>query len=307
MKQRIMQFAKRVTRTLTSEITAVNATNIVLTASLHAHRVKELGVVKALKEVEFKAFSQWGEDGIIQYLINLVPIENETFIEFGVENYTEANTRFLLMHDNWKGLVVDGSQKHIDQIRNDEIYWKHELTAQCRFINRDNINEIFKNAGFVGDIGLLSIDIDGNDYWVWEKIDVIMPRIVVCEYNSTFGCKRPITVPYNAEFVRTDVHYSNLYYGASLAALCHLAVRKGYDFVGSNSTGSNAFFVRNDLRHGLRKFSAVDGYIESKVRESRNKSGDLTFLTGAERLRLIKDMPVYDIDNDVIVPIKDIV
>lgn len=306
MKQRIRQLAKRLIRTLTSEIITINETNIILTAGQHANRVRNLGTIRTFKDVEFRAFSQWGEDGIIQYLISHIPVENETFIEFGVENYIESNTRFLLIHDNWKGLILDSSQEHINEIRNDKIYWKHDITAKCRFISCENINDIFRGSGFVGDIGLLSIDIDGNDYWVWEKIDVIRPRIVVCEYNSVFGCERSITIPYNAEFMRSSAHYSNLYYGASLPALCQLATRKGYDFVGSNSTGSNAFFVRNDLQHGLRTLSAAEGYIESKVRESRSKSGELTFLSGADRLQLVRELSVHDIERDIIAPIKDI-
>jgi len=306
MKHYVTNIANRIKRLLTGGLTSQIETNIVLTAQLHVDRIMQLSDIENLREVEFKAFSQWGEDGIIQYLIDKVPIENKSFVEFGVENYIESNTRFLLLNNNWKGLVLDGSRSHIDSIRNDSIYWRHDLTAECRFITRGNINDTLAGCGYEEDIGLLSIDIDGNDYWVWEKIDTIRPRIVVCEYNSVFGCEHPITVPYNAEFIRTSAHYSNLYYGASLAALCQLAAEKGYDFVGSNSTGSNAFFVRNDLQHGLRTFSAVEGYVESKVRESRNKSGGLTFLTGIERLQLIRDMPVHDIDRDIIVPIKDI-
>jgi len=190
----------------TGEIIASNETNIVLTAGLHVHSIRKLGAIKSLRDVEFRAFSQWGEDGIIQYLISQVPIENTSFVEFGVENYLEANTRFLLINDNWKGLVLDGSQRHIDFIRNDKIYWRHDLTAECRFITRENINDTLDGCGFRGDIGLLSIDIDGNDYWVWESIDIIKPRIVVCEYNSVFGGQQAVTVPYDAIFVRTDAH-----------------------------------------------------------------------------------------------------
>ena len=184
----------------TAEITASNETNIILTAGLHVHKIRELGVVKSLRDVEFRAFSQWGEDGIIQYLINQVPIESTSFVEFGVENYLEANTRFLLINDNWKGLVLDGSERHIDFIRNDKIYWRHDLSAECRFITRENINDTLDECGFRGDIGLLSIDIDGNDYWVWESIDIIKPRIVVCEYNSVFGDQQAVTVPLRRGF-----------------------------------------------------------------------------------------------------------
>ena len=306
MAQRITNTINRLKRLLTGDIASKCEANIILAARLHIERIRQINEIKNLSDVEFKAFSQWGEDGIIQYLIGRVPIKNKSFIEFGVENYVESNTRFLLINNNWKGLVLDGSCNHIDFIKNDSIYWRHDLTAKCRFITCENINETLASSGFKDDIGLLSIDIDGNDYWVWKKIDVIRPRIVICEYNSVFGCEYPITVPYNADFIRTNAHYSNLYYGASLTALCQLATRKGYDFVGSNSTGSNAFFVRNDLQHGLRTFSAVEGYIESKVRESRSKSGELTFLSGTERLQLIREMPVHDIERDRIAPIKDI-
>ena len=291
---------------LAGDIASECETNIILTAQLHIERIRQLTEIQNLSEVEFKAFSQWGEDGIIQYLINRVPIKNKSFIEFGVENYIESNTRFLLINNNWKGLILDGSRSHIDFIRNDRIYWRHDLTAECRFITCENINETLADCGFEGDIGLLSVDIDGNDYWVWDSIDSVRPRIVVCEYNSIFGCEHPITVPYNSEFIRTSAHYSNLYYGASIAALCQLAARKGYDFIGSNSTGSNAFFVRNDLPHGLQALTAAEGYIESKVRESRDESGKLTHITGSDRLQLIRDMPVYDIERNVVAPIKDI-
>ena len=120
--------------------------------------------IDKLSEVEYKVFSQFGEDGIIQYLINSIPIENKIFIEFGVENYKESNTRFLLINNNWKGLLIDSDEKSINSIKNDDIYWKHDIKAVCEFITKENINSIFSSNGFEGDIGLLSIDINGNDY-----------------------------------------------------------------------------------------------------------------------------------------------
>jgi hypothetical protein len=306
MNQLFAHIARRFRRFVAGDISSQYETGVVLTAQLHIERIRQLDNIENLRDVEFKAFSQWGEDGILQYLISRIPIDNRCFIEFGVENYIEANTRFLLINNNWKGLVLDGSRSNIDFIRNDSISWRHDLAAECLFITRENINKNLAGCGYSGDIGLLSIDIDGNDYWVWEKIDIISPRIVVCEYNSIFGCEHSITVPYDPEFIRSRAHYSNLYYGASLPALCKLAERKGYDFIGSNSTGSNAFFVRNDLQHNLRTLSAKEGYIESKVRESRDRSGRLSFLSGPDRVHLIRDMPVYEIERDKIVPIRDI-
>ena len=115
---------------------------------------------------EFKVYSQWGEDGIIDHLVQSIPITNKTFVEFGVETYTEANTLFLLKHRNWNGLVIDGSPDNVESIRRGSVLWKYDLAADCSFITKDNINEIISRNGISGDIGLLSVDIDGNDYWV---------------------------------------------------------------------------------------------------------------------------------------------
>jgi hypothetical protein len=272
--------------------------NRLLMGKMLANRVAAMAPGADIQDAEFKVFSQNGEDGIIQYLINNIAIENDTFVEFGVSNYREANTRFLLINDNWKGLVLDGSADNIKSIRSEAIYWKHELSAEYHFITRDNINSIISGAGISGDIGLLSIDIDGNDYWVWQAIDVIAPRIVVCEYNSVFGCEHPVTVPYDEKFDRATAHHSCLYFGASLPALCLLAEQKGYDFVGSDSTGINAFFVRNDLSHGLKRLSATEGYVKSRHRESRDAQGKLTFVSGDARLGVIADMDVVNVSSN---------
>lgn len=305
MKDYLVRNINRFRKLFVGGIEAKIDVNSALVAQLHIERIRKLGAVETLREVEFKVYSQWGEDGIIQYLISRVDIESESFVEFGVENYLESNTRFLLANNDWRGLVLDGSKAHIDYIQSDDLYWKHDLTASQEFVTRDNINAALATRGFDGDIGLLSIDIDGNDYWIWDKIDVIEPRIVVCEYNSVFGATAAITVPYDAQFVRTRAHFSNLYFGASISALCQLAERKGYCFVGSNSVGTNAFFVRKDLVGDLRTYASAEGYVESKLRESRDESGKLTHVSGEDRLRLIAHLPVYDLNRDAIVPVAD--
>lgn len=152
--------------------------------------------IKSLKDAEFQVFSQWGDDGIIQYLIKNTDIQNETFIEFGVQDYTESNTRFLLMNNNWKGLILDSSEPYMKIVKEDPLYWRHDLNAVCAFITTDNVNSLFTDNGFRNNIGLLSIDIDGNDYWVWEKINSVDPDIVIVEYNSVFGFSKAVAVPY---------------------------------------------------------------------------------------------------------------
>lgn len=263
--------------------------------------------VATLREAEFQVDSQWGEDGIIQHLISVVPIERRVFVEFGVEDYTEANTRFLLQHENWAGLVLDGSPENIAAIRRDPIYWRHNLKAQAAFVDRDNINALIAENGIEGDVGLLSIDIDGNDYWVWEAIRSVAPRIVVVEYNSLFGPRVPVSIPYDPRFARTLAHYSNLYWGASLAALAQLGLRKGYALVGSNSAGNNAFFVREDLAGGLPIVTAEAAYVRAQFRESRGSSGELTFLDHAAALALVGHLPVVDVDTMQTVRLTDAV
>lgn len=251
--------------------------------------------IQNLQDAEFKVFSQWGDDGIIQYLINNIEISAEKFIEFGVENYLESNTRFLLKNNNWEGLIMDGSSENIEYIKKDPVYWKHSLTAIATFITKENINQTIKDAGFSGEIGLLHIDIDGNDYWIWEAINCIQPDIVIVEYNSVFGIDRPITVPYQADFVRSNAHYSNLYAGTSLTALHLLSQKKGYAFVGCNSAGNNAYFVKNEKVKNLKVLSIEQGYVVSKFREARGKEGNLLYLSARESLSLIEGLPVYNV------------
>lgn len=249
-----------------------------------------------LQSKEFRVYSQWGEDGILQYLVNILNIDNKYFVEFGVENYTESNTRFLLVNNNWSGLIIDGSPDNINYIKKDRIYWQYDLQAACNFVTKDNINEILVNNGATGSIGILSIDIDGNDYWVWDAINVVTPAIVVIEYNARFGSVEAVTVPYDPLFVRTNKHHSTIYYGASLAALASLAHKKGYALIGCNSSGNNAFFVRRDLMNvGLAEVSVQEGFVRNKFRESRDGDGNLTFMSMNEESELLKSLPLIDV------------
>ncbi len=253
----------------------------------------------SLHEAEFKVFSQFGEDGILQYLAGETGIgrSEQLFVEFGVQDYAESNTRFLLMNNHWKGLIIDGSKEYMDVVRGQDLYWRHDLTAVDAWIDRDNINQLIGDAGFSGDIGVLSVDIDGNDYWVWERIDVVRPVIVVVEWNSVFGPRHAISIPYDPAFQREKAHYSCLYWGASIAAFERLAARKGYSLLGSNAAGNNIFFVRNDRLGRLRPVKAADAWVESRFRDSRDASGKLNFLGGSRRLEEILDLPVVEVEG----------
>ena len=262
--------------------------------------------ISQLEEVEFQVFSQFGEDGIIQWLIHNVEIENKIFVEFGVEDYVEANTRFLLMNNNWSGLVIDGSNENIRSIKEWKYLWKYDLQAIAEFITKDNINQIISSAGINGDIGILSIDLDGNDYWILDAIDCVSPRILVCEYNNIYGDKEMVTVPYDRNFVRTEKHFSNLYWGASIMAFCDWAQRNGYYYMGSNSAGNNAFFVRKDCIETDRIPAKAQVFIQSKYRESRGRNGELTYLKGREGLECIKEMELVNLKTHCRVSIADL-
>jgi hypothetical protein len=278
----------------------------ILAAKYLINQIKSQGVYDNIQDAEFKVFSQFGDDGIIQYLINNVIIDSPRFIEFGVENYTESNTRFLLINNNWSGLVMDGSKANVDYIKRDSIYWKYDLTAVDCFIDKDNINEIISENDFSGDVGILSIDIDGNDYWIWECINVVSPAIVIVEYNSVFGAQYAVTVPYDPIFNRTLAHPSNLFWGCSLRALYLLAEKKDYAFVGCNSAGNNAYFVRKDKLGDVKPLGIESGYVQSKFRESRDKEGRLSYVRGDKRIILIEEMVIYDVGKERLVRIRDL-
>jgi len=258
-----------------------------------AWRVSERESIDDFADVEFSVFSQFGDDGIIQWLVHRLSGLNETFVEFGVESYREANTRFLLINDNWRGLVMDGSRQNINAIRRDPISWRHDLKSACAIVTAENIDQLLLDQEFEGDIGLPHTDIDGNDYWVWRALTAVCPAIAIVEYNSVFGAERAITIPYEPKF-RRGRRASNLYYGASLSSLCDLATTKGYDFVGSNSAGNNAYFVRSELNQVLKPLTAAEGYVTSKFAESRDRKDRLTYLRGEDRLNSIRGLPVFN-------------
>ncbi len=253
-----------------------------------------------INDYEFKIFSQFGDDGIIQYLIKHIEIKNEIFIEFGTENYLESNTRFLMMHNNWSGFIMDGSSDSLNSLKNQSWFWKYDLTYKPAFIDKENINDLLESTGF-SNIGLLNIDIDGNDYHILTEIDLskLNPSIIVVEYNSTFGKDRLITVPYNKNFNRTKKHYSNLFWGASLPAIHLAASEKGYSLIGCNLAGNNAYFVRKDLlNEKVKELSIEKGYKESKFRDSRNENYSLSYIAGKERFAMIEGLEVFNIKTN---------
>lgn len=200
------------------------------------------GALRKLSDSSFDVFTYHGEDGIIGYLIRKANVENKTFVDIGSGDCIKSNCACLAVHYNWQGLFIDSNQIQLNIGR--KFYRNNN---KVRFKNVDvspeNVNEILKFAGITGKIGLVSIDIDGNDYWIWKALNVIQPEIVVIEAKIEYGTQ-DLIVPYGGNNHRSkNIQYN----GASVKAFEKLGLKKGYKLVGSNKEGYNLFFVKENL------------------------------------------------------------
>lgn len=195
-----------------------------------------------------RIFSQFEEDGLLIYLDAVLELENKIFVDVGSANGINSNCANLALNMGWHGLFIDGNSISIAQGR--KYYESHPDTMLFppvfveAFITRENINDLISNAGFSGPIGIMSIDIDGNDYWVWEALNIVDPAVVVIETNILFGM-RNIVVPYDPKHIYPGKHPD--YFSASPFAMVKLAHRKGYRLVGANRYGFNLIFVKRGL------------------------------------------------------------
>jgi hypothetical protein len=188
----------------------------------------------------FRLASQNQEDGLTIALLKEIGVAQRKFVEIGA-GLSGGNSAFLAREWGWTGLMVDGSHARMEQVARRF----PGVTAVGAWVTRENINDLITQQGFSGEVDLFSLDIDGNDYWIWEAMTACSPRIAILEYNSMFGPDRAVTVAYDPHFDRHRYH--SMYYGASLAACTRLSARKGYRLVAVEPTGINAFFLRNDL------------------------------------------------------------
>jgi hypothetical protein len=210
---------------------------------------------KTLARREFTAYSQDGEDGIFLYIFSRIGTTDRRFVEFGVGNPAKCNSANLVKNFGWRGLLIDCERKFVEGARAFHAPTTpgdpEPVTVVESLITVENINELIGSAGLSGEIDLLSVDIDGNDYWVWKAIEVVHPRVVVIEYNASFGSDQNLITCYDPSFVRFEKHVSGFYYGASLTALAALGRAKGYRLIGCDSGGLNAFFVSDDSADGV--------------------------------------------------------
>lgn len=221
--------------------------------ALNYHEMKKRGgMFPRFDDVGFRAFSQADEDGILLFIFSLIGTSNKLCVEICAGDGIECNTANLLINHGWYGLLVDGDEKQVN--RGKEFYSNCHDTYVFppkfvhSWVTASTVNDMITDAGFAGTIDLLSIDIDGMDFWIWKAIEAVRPRVVVVEYQDILGPMLSLTVPYRDDFTARDypmTHGMPNYCGASLRAFVKLAKEKGYRLVGTNRYGYNAFFIIN--------------------------------------------------------------
>ncbi|WP_156027087.1 hypothetical protein [Sporocytophaga myxococcoides] len=201
-----------------------------------------------IADTGFRVFSQFEEDGKLLFLFSAIGMDNKVFVEIGSDDGVNSNSANLYFNFGWHGLFIDGNPKSIKRGR--KFYdkyphpWFYKPKFVCSKVNRENVNKLIEDAGFKGEIGLLSIDVDGNDYWIWDAISVVSPKVVIIETHVEFGLNN-IVVPYDPDYSYPGKH--PVYHGASPVAMTNLAKRKGYRLVGANELGFNFIFVKNGI------------------------------------------------------------
>ena len=231
------KFLKRLTQ-LKQQLTLVprlasQARDNVVAQKLLMERYRDLGSgeFRSFRDVGWGIYSQHDEDGILHYLFSRISARTRRSVEVCAGNGIECNTANLLLNHRWTGLLVDGSEKNVASAKNfyqqrpETVHWPPDVVHA--WLTRDNINKVVQDAGYTGEIDLLSLDVDGMDYWLWEALEVVEPRIVVLEYNHLLGPETSVTVPYDPNFVAEFTEYGSDYAGASLQAFMKLARNKG--------------------------------------------------------------------------------
>jgi len=222
-----------------------------------------------LKDVGFRCFSQFEEDGLLLYIFALIGTKKKTFVDIGSGDGINSNCANLALNFGWDGLFIDGNPDNITKglkfYLNHPNTWAYPPKFLNAFIKAENINELILGQGITGEVDFLSIDIDGNDYWIWKALNCIAPRVVMIETHIEFGFNS-IVVPYDPDYCfPSKIHPE--YHGASVSAMIKLFHDKNYRLIGSNNYGFNLLFMRND--EGEIYFPEIEA--EEVLSHPRNK------------------------------------
>ena len=242
-----------------------------------------------LDRYEYSWLSQNGEDGVIRYLFDEIGYESRWFLEFGF-GAVQCNSLRLMVHEGFSGLLMDGSDENVNFFNfAAEKMGFDKVRAVQTFITRSNLQDLVTGNGVPREIDFLSLDVDGNDYWFWEELDCVSPRVVCIEYNAGCGPDVSWSVPYDDNFERYAKHPSGFFHGASLAALEALGRRKGYYLIGCDLTGTNAFFLRQDIH--------IDGVSALTSREAFRPHANWLGrgISESDQFEIMKSMPYEEV------------
>ena len=253
-----------------------------------------------IEDAEIKVFSQNGEDGIIDYIVQKLNLKKPSFVEIGVGDYSESNTRLLYEMYYGNGLIIDMNRDLKKKVSQNVNLWKGNLRVVEAQVSAQNINSLLE-ANMSFSVDLFSIDIDSIDYWVVNELAKKISKVFIVEYNPVFGSEFDVSVPNNDNFLREKYHYSNLCYGASLKAYLRLMDQKGYYLLGVNRLRNNAFFINKDYPKStyfpkIKEISNLE-LTNFNFSESRDEFKELTYLSGNNRIKAIIDCEVINLKN----------
>ena len=239
-----------------------------------------------LIDTGFRVYSQFDEDGILLYIFSLIGFTNRKVVEICCGNGSECNTANLIINHACHGLLFDGDENNIkkanDFFKTNKSTWILPPICKQAWITKDNINRLIENEDFIGDIDFLSLDIDGNDYYIWDSIKILYPRVFICECHNIVPDDMAVTIPYKEDFLYTSKeNYHEEFRSVSPLAMIKLSKEKGYRLIGSNKYGFNLIFLRNDV--------GIDYFPEVTLDKISNNP--YTILSKKTRWPLVKNAP----------------
>jgi hypothetical protein len=209
------------------------------------------GVVLPLDQVGFSRFSEFEEDGLLLYLLTLAGSASRTVVEISSQDGRVCMATNLLVHHRWRGFLFDGDPVFVRE--GQRFFASHPATRsappvmRAEWFTRENVNQVLAAAGVPDDVDVLSLDIDGNDLYLWSAM-TMRPRILICEFNNAVPSELALTIPYKPDFSFAALPADQaMFRSASLAAFIAVGRRKGYRLVGMNALGFNAIFLRDDV------------------------------------------------------------
>jgi hypothetical protein len=248
-----------------------------------AFRQQKVRPYEDIRDAGFRVYSQYEEDGIILYVLSMIGFRTRKVVEMCIADGRECMATNLILNHGFEGYLFDGNEARIRGARKFFAGKQDTLLRQPAvrhaWITAENVNDLLTDAGAFGEVDLFSLDIDGNDYWVWKAIEVIRPRLLVLETHAPIPSDLSLTIRYRPDFYCWDKPEPD-YRSVSLKAMTKLCAAKGYRLIGAHKHGFNAFYLRNDEGEDVFPEVSVESVHDNTV----------TRLAQAERWPRVKHM-----------------